>query len=317
MRPVPLPRGRLSIPSDRNMYSDDLKNEPDVFNEKIREATQEISEVMARHEDVFADVRAQLDVLRDSGFLDLIKRVAEEQSAFFNSFEKIKAFQMDLGEHFKKIREWQREADEFFLQNEKEKKAFLETGWFFTPSLGEIDVRRVHEAVREYADGNTHAIDELIYSHFEVEGQSELVSCVERWKQNRYFQRWMPAIIQCLKAHQNGEYFLSVPSTLPPIEGIVSDYCRAENVDVSRCSTSGKLKILKAVQNLALTMPGSSASHEYFTGAVENTLYVKSEQADPSSMNRHIVLHGISPDYGEKKKSLQCFMLLDVLSLLS
>ena len=116
-------------------------------------------------------------------------------------------------------------------------------------------------------------------------------------------------ISSAIKAHRNGEYFLSIPVFLAQTDGIckeVVDQYLFMKKDRKPCTAIYVEQVAadtyKAVllSPLATSTPISASEHERENGF--------------NLLNRHMVLHGYSLDYGNKVNSLKAISLINYVS---
>lgn len=113
---------------------------------------------------------------------------------------------------------------------------------------------------------------------------------------------------QAFSAHRQGNFYLSVPAFLAQADGIYFEF-HGENFFMTR-DAKGKFSAeTKDHDELfkALTAPFSNTTSIRKTG--------KERGADFIYLNRHVVMHGESLDYGTEVKSLQAVSLLYYVAL--
>lgn len=203
-----------------------------------------------------------------------------------------------------------------------EKEAMIKSGWWLPPAMLDMPAAAIHEAIDAYRSGKHGAITRLFFTAFDSNDHDRLRAMVDDWKQNRFFRRWTNVIDQAQAAHIQKNYALSVPALLLAAEGIAKDYCVRKKV-YEKGMRSKPDKKIKAAMKYSSSFKGDDLLADCLISAVENRIYDKTDNVKKSArgfrhfLNRHAVLHGISSTYGTKKNSLQCFMLLDALNLLS
>ena len=165
----------------------------------------------------------------------------------------------------------------------------------------------------------------MFFSIYQKENCKYLGSTAQGWRQNPYFKRWRKVIDEALDSHIYKKYSVSTPALLLTAEGIATDYCKKKNIFDKTIKPSGNKKIAleqasKEKRELLLT--------DFFMqplfSIIDNKIFEKTDKLDSSIirgyehfLNRHAIMHGKSNKYGSPKNSLQCFLILDVLSLLS
>lgn len=201
-----------------------------------------------------------------------------------------------------------------------EKEILLKTGWWFTPSLLELPASQISSAFYKYKDGQKNAITNFFIEVYQGENCKYLKSVIRNWKKNIYFKPWIEIIKDAFRAHNQKKYSLSVPVLLLIAEGIASKYCKDKKVLEEAIKSKGGKKIKKALEIAEIN--DKNLSLEILFTAIDDRIFnytgkVKSEaRGYRHFLNRHAIMHGETAKYGTLKNSLQCFMLLDVLSIL-
>lgn len=209
------------------------------------------------------------------------------------------------------------------------RRVLPESGWWLAPSILHLPAGLVTEgaeAARNYINGQKDAIDNFFVNICQKDDNVFLKKMVKKWDKNTYFKSWLNIINDTLWAHTQEKYTLSVPTLLLAIEGIATKYCETNIGSVKNIRSKGKEKIRRALEraknnNKQLDELMCSG---FLLGALDNVIYKDTELMERDAknnyaiyLNRHAIIHGLSHDYGTLRNSLQCFMILDVLSLLS
>lgn len=224
-------------------------------------------------------------------------------------------------------KEFQKSADCFariiqekMLKNE----VMLQSGWWFTPSLlKNLPASQISEPLRAYSEGDKGAITRLFMTVYHRNEFQYLDYTVGGWSKNKLFAPWMKIIKDALEAHREKKYSLSVPALLLSSEGIATDYCKRKGIFAAKMRSNGGKKIKAAIDRKQKIDPSLKIfALDLLFEAIDNRLYQhtnklrKPRASYRHFLNRHAVLHGLTHTYDSPKNSLQCFMLLDVLSLL-
>ncbi|HVZ58731.1 MAG TPA: hypothetical protein VG935_03210 [Patescibacteria group bacterium] len=250
-------------------------------------------------------------------FNQISATILETQKAVFNMANYLdnfnKAIQamvpdiskiIDFAESIKKLREI-------------EKRALIESGWFICPSLDPVPYHYIRNAVIQYDKGRKGSVTVFMKSLYGDKDWEYLDKVVNGWSTNKFFTKQRVKIIKdALHAHKNGQYTLSIPALLPIIEGICGDFCKTQNIHVNDSASSQKAK--NAMQKLKTD--GKEYVSELVLEFIENQLYINTGNLralrNKRFLNRHGILHGSYSGYADCARSLRCFLLLDVLTLL-
>ena len=204
-----------------------------------------------------------------------------------------------------------RRLEEFVLRD---------SGWWLTPSIMELPAITVDRAIQEYDNGNKRAITNLFMRVYQANQCHNLEVVVNNWYENKRFEVWQKHITPALIAHKNRAYELSIPMLLIVAEGIAGRYCR--DYALKAPSNRGNEKIKEAITEASKTN-GLLADYvvQIIFDQLDHVVYVdtrapKPAKVFPSFINRHAIFHGWSRTYAQRKNSLKCFMLLDVLNIL-
>lgn len=170
-------------------------------------------------------------------------------------------------------------------------------GWYLDP---EIQAQALWELKGALADGNVAEAEDALVEYFESR-----VSEIEEFISTKFPHR--AHLIQlAFKAHRRTEYALSIPVFLAQVDGIcketVDQYLfirkdRKPRTAVYVAQLAADTYMAALLSPLAATLP---------IGATE-----KERPEGLAALNRHMVLHGESLDYGSKVNSLKTISLLN------
>ena len=239
------------------------------------------------------------------------KPFIEQQKKFQEIFEKIA----------KKTEQWKNSI-----------KIVYEAGWWLSPSfliatdsLGRLDQMQMH--ADRYKSGDKRAITSLFFPIYQNENCEYLISVVQEWKQNPYFKRWNMILDEALDSHIHKKYSVSIPALLLTAEGIATDYCKKKNIFNTAMKSRGDIKIETALEQTSKEKRELLLTDFFMQqlfSIIDNKIFEKTDKLNSSItrgykhfLNRHAIMHGKSSKYGSLKNSLQCFLILDVLSLIS
>lgn len=197
-------------------------------------------------------------------------------------------------------------------------EAFKAAGWPVAPSMP-LDLRK--RIVSMHKQDKTRYVSNVVMGYYRKNSHENLRSAVDSWEKNPLFTTRMHIIRDALDAHCNGKFTLSIPATVPQIEGVLNDYVRVNNLP----ARLGKItEVYEAVIGDPNDYPLSSwvivstLLHQLQTNTYTYTDF-KSELAKSiqgRNTTRHTVLHGIVTNYNRPIHSLKAFLLLDALSAL-
>ncbi|MCK4328594.1 hypothetical protein KAX02_02005 [candidate division WOR-3 bacterium] len=219
-------------------------------------------------------------------------------------------------EFVKKVEERIAEAKEI------SKTIMLETGYWYTPSFMEIPIEDILEAYNNHLKGNKAAMANFFKRVYHTNNYRHLRKTVDGWNDNTLFQSRMRIILDALDSHCSKRYTLSIPALLPVAEGIATEYCKKVGIYKKKMKWRGNQKIQNALEDKRSKTALNILSLDLFFNAIDEIIYKNTDKLKKAKsnykifLNRHAVLHGIQNNYATAKNSLQCFMLLDVLSLL-
>lgn len=220
-----------------------------------------------------------------------------------------------------KAQKYADQAARIIEKKELEKEIMRQSRWWFTPSFLNIPANQINAALLAYKNGDRGAVTRLFKKVYHQNGYQYLNETVEGWQDNKLFAPWMEIIKEALKTHREKRYSLSVPALLLTAEGIATDYCKKEGGLSRKIKSKGNEKIKKVLSKKKNTSSSLEISYLDLLFEIidqclyENTGKLKKSKTDYKYfLNRHAVLHGLTPAYGSPKNSLQCFMLLDVLA---
>lgn len=200
------------------------------------------------------------------------------------------------------------------------KEIMLEAGWWITPSLMEVPLDLIMQALVDYKKNRKNAITNLFKKIYHHNNYHYLKETVKSWRKNPFFESRMQVIEDALDAHCQRKYTLSIPALLPVAEGIATEFCQKVKIYDQDDRSRGKKKIKKAIKYKDVIE--RSLHLELLINAIDEIIFkdtellIKAHHNYKNLLNRHAVLHGIQKNYATPKNSLQCFMLLDVLSRL-
>ncbi|MFA5544672.1 MAG: hypothetical protein WDA14_03390 [Sphaerochaetaceae bacterium] len=175
-----------------------------------------------------------------------------------------------------------------------------EHGWY-------LDMRMplpgLWELKQMLSDGEVAAVEELLCEYYE-----DRIDKIEESIMEKYPNR-QKIIKAAFNAHRKGEYELSIPVLLAQTDGI----CKEVFDEYYFIRTGGKPKTAIYVEKIA-----SDTYKAALLSPLARTLPIGAPEnrrpAGFSELNRHMVLHGESLDYGTKVNSLKAISLINYIA---
>lgn len=221
-----------------------------------------------------------------------------------------------------RFQEFSKKVEEIAEAERISKIMMLEAGYWYPPSFMEIPVEDILETYNNCLKGNKAAMANFFRRVYHKNNYQHLRKTVDGWNDNTLFQSRMRIIVDALDSHCSRKYTLSIPALLPVAEGIATEYCKKVCIYETKMKSKGKQKIQKALADKRSKTALNILSLDLFFLVINEITYKNTDELEKTKsnyknfLNRHAVLHGIQKNYATAKNSLQCFMLLDVLSLL-
>lgn len=250
--------------------------------------------------------------------LALLEPFLKEQKKSQEIFNKIKFHNYqfpDLLPHTEQINQYQEKLNNiispafqelhclFGELPEKTQKAMLllaEDGWYLYLDLN-MSMSSFRKIIQKILDKKF--TNDALIQYFEGQLKEIEKSIITKFPHRKHI------IAAALKAHIRGNYYLSIPVLLTQIDGIcketVEKYFFIKNHKKPETAIYVK-QIATDILEEALLSP-----------LVENTPINKSEKQRENGfnkLNRHMVLHGESLDYGTKENSLKTLSLINYVS---
>lgn len=233
--------------------------------------------------------------LNNEGIFKMISSVAEEQNKFLVFLNKVKE------------------------NAENERSVLLDSGWWVCPSLMKLPSTSIENAINKYMGGDKSSINDLIINTYDSDNCSYLNIIITDWDRNTLFQHWTRHVQDAFEAHKNKKYTLSIPILLLVAEGIATEFDKKNNIYTNKDRSNGGIKIKKAVRDYY-----TKTNHLFLSDLdilekiIEKKIYENTDKvASDKILNRNEIIHGLNENYDTEVASLQCFLLLDVLSELN
>jgi hypothetical protein len=256
-----------------------------TLNPKLRDQATEVARKIG---EVLGQIRSQWMATAQS-LAPALQTISAQASTFAKQLETTFAV---LGEVFKQLPVATREAL-LCLGN---------AGWFLDPEMslsGPVKIAAL------FQEGRTAEGDELLTEYFEAR-----LDDIERVLIEALPHR-STIVASALRAHREGRYELVVPVLLAQIDGIIVELAEHSLFRTERGRRGGAPRPEIAVYTTSL-------EHGQLWAALLSPFGQKlpinfsSEERGPnfSGLNRHLVMHGDSLDYGTQENSLKCVSLL-------
>jgi len=166
--------------------------------------------------------------------------------------------------------------------------------------------------------GTQKEIDEYLCALFREDNHARLEKKVAAWFKTPYLAEHAEIVAQCLAAHKEGKFCLSVATLLPLLNGLTRRFRRETFGTRPQKSSTGAPHRRKAVE-VALVAEYYQSLEPPLWGqplfeAIKTKFYGGygfGSGTAPTSLNRHGILHGEIFDYGTEVNSLKVFLLLD------
>lgn len=172
-------------------------------------------------------------------------------------------------------------------------------GWFFDPNM---TLAELHDFQLRIESGKVNEVNSDLIDYYQ--------SSINRIEDNilTLFPSRSPVLTSAFKAHRNGEYNLSVPIFLVQADGICRELIgyhffkrknRKPSTTVYAEQFADETSIAAFLTPLSQLLPISASVYEH--------------KEEYEQMNRHLILHGESNDYGTLLNSCKAISLLNYL----
>lgn len=271
--------------------------------EKVRRAVAVAGPSLER----FAEVYRNIEV---AGPGELISRVAQEflkhdatlQEEWRRAVEQANPFMQHVAQIQRNFAEWD-------SSQEKAAKLLAPHGWLLPLTIAlNGGARRIIKIAE------TEGIEAADAELMRVLGAEECHRIVGDCAQDPAFALWRPHLAAAMGAHERGEYVLAIPVWLLVLDGVAHEHLAsalARGSIFGQMSRRGRRKLLDAMSN-------ERTWSAYMTAFVRAICAVSEARSDMARgnpvLNRHAILHGRDPDYGSRKQSVQCIVMLGALA---
>lgn len=167
------------------------------------------------------NVIKELEQYRES-----INQAINRVNKYFIGYEEVYRNSLKWAEYFKKdyidfYNNIHKQLKKYGKISQKFSAIMLELGW---PPSGKLYSEEKVEIVKAYdkfgAEGIKEKVDKYFIERFDFE---ELNNMFNIWSKKRWLSKRIPILKEALHAHFNKNYFSSIPTLLPQIEGAIAD----------------------------------------------------------------------------------------------
>jgi hypothetical protein len=226
------------------------------------------------------------------------------------SFE---TFQRNLVEQLRpvseKFAEFARALEEYNSLHEELSNMLASRGWIVIP-LVPLDLLRY---IKSVASVNPDGVDQLLVEFY----RSKVPQYASELLDYDACREWVDKIQHAFDAHTEQLYDLAIPMWLIIIDGVARQV--AQDKGFKLYQTVGTLAAYrKRVRKITKT---SSIFGEPYQEALLQVLYLMSRgtkaHQPEQGVNRHLILHGLDPNFGSERESIQCLNTLLMFCVLS
>ncbi|TYQ16958.1 UNVERIFIED_CONTAM: hypothetical protein Cloal_3548 [Acetivibrio alkalicellulosi] len=242
--------------------------------------------------------------LQKKYFEDIIEENRKKQKKYFE----------DIAEENRKkwleqLQKNKRMSDNIISElNERISKFFnilYELGWPAHRNMNLAEVKKVVDLYNKYGfDSIKNNIENYFIKKYD---NDEILRIQCAWEQNQLLEYRIIILKQAIQAHLQGYYYLTIPTILSQIEGIIATAFNHSGQMGYKQLKDYCAKLL--LENEAYSLDKSVKNLLY------GIIYIKFEHNQPinSVLSRHAILHGADTEYGTQTNSLKTILLFDSL----
>lgn len=231
-----------------------------------------------------------------TGFLPLLLRVNEVGAALEKTFAALQEPWRRMTEQMGSVAR----ALKAYPDNMREGLAAMsQSGWYLDLEMGMSEPWRFKQAVDSGRKADAEA--EMV-KHFEARSPGIHAELIQAYPHRKEL------FDAAFDAHLRGQYLVSIPVLLAQVDGICFDLANA-HFFMGR----ERPKLLAHAAQFA----GSQIAQAFLAPLEAEMPITLSEKARPpgfTGLNRHMVIHGESVDYGTKENGLRAISLLNYIS---
>ena len=217
---------------------------------------------------------------------DLAKSLQDALSKISGNFDYYKSFNKRLGEIFA----------ESLQRLPNSVKQFAVTGWYPTKEMTFAEIHHMAELVDQK---RIKEVDEYMTDHIQEIKDKIFQGLLDRFPERKNI------LLSGIKAHERSDYYASIPIFLSQSDGL----CYQITGYKLYTTEKKKPKVAKYHQKLK----DGTLDHILLQPlTISSTLISQNEPGGSQyALNRHLVLHGLSLDYGTKINSCKAISILN------
>lgn len=182
----------------------------------------------------------------------------------------------------------------------------LALGW---PPLLDLNLQQMELIIKAHKEAkgddiNIH-INDFLLNFYDEETLNEKL---DLWKTKNWLIARIPILEEVIKAHLNGNYWLSIPGILPQIEGVIAYAFKYAGYSFSK-------KRKTYIDLLFKEEFPFTHIHKTIKSFMNNIIFIDfGHGSSPKSfLSRDAILHGGDTSYGTAENSLKMILLFDYL----
>jgi excisionase family DNA binding protein len=245
---------------------------------------------------------------------DLRNFSIEKKSKTLRNFAKqLQSLMSDLHKQIEQYRKTLREGEREIVE------LALKRGWIIADPDILFAPNSFYKAIliRVLKNGSNEDVDSIFTKEFSTE---DLKALTNKWYTLDCFKKRKEIINQAVIAYIHGQYYLSIYTLVPQIEGIIGD-----NLSMDKKSGSSPSKKLKQftkdiISEIEFTSFWESIIISDNLETITNDKYFPLYKwvnfldfKDDGKLNRHAIVHGVSINFASKANSLKLILFLDFL----
>jgi hypothetical protein len=158
-------------------------------------------------------------------------------------------------------------------------------------------------------------IDAYLCAHFRLDDMARLRAKVGVWPEVAYLKERNQIISDCLEAHKDKKYSLTIPSLFPLIDGLTRHF-RKMHLRPRRSKNPGGVMQVSPFVGYYRRKEHKlwGGSFDRFVRQIAYGHFEPGKVKPRNSLNRHGILHGEIPDYASEANSLKVFLMLDTIA---
>lgn len=149
--------------------------------------------------------------------------------------------------------------------------------------------------------------------------KSRILETLDFWRNNEKVFHRIPILEEAVKAHLEGNFYLSVSTMIPQVEGLLRDAIEISDIRNANFYSMEPNHMRSATESLKKEWKKKTEDNNGLLVLLENfpdvigNLYqeYKLESAIKNGLYRHGVCHGLQTDFGTEKNSLLLILIID------